>query len=374
MDNITPENSSTKVDLIEQLSKIVGERDVLPETLLEKCKDIKDWNQVLEHQKLLSKTLRKDISIQAALLDYLLSSELRAPEAHQFELSTAQKVQYSSIIDPLTGLFNDRHFQVIVDAELMKAKQFTLPLTLIILDMDNFGLYTALYGHETSDIALGETALVLKQSCRKEDMLFRLKKNRFSVTLLNITREGAHSLGERIRFNIEKHHFKGEDKLPTKKLTISGGIAIYPYDGKNSYTLITASEEALITAKQSGKNRILEYSVKRRKTPRVIFETEAKYQIEARKDIKPHTVYTRNLSESGVLITAPSDISLGGLIILNIKLPDGNIIKPKGEAVRISRKEGERTINIAIKFTDILPVDLMVMRNFIEKEISKGTS
>lgn len=363
-------NPSTSTDIVDQLSKIVGERDIIPETLVEKCKDIKDWNLILEHQKLLKETLHRDISIQSALLDYLLSAELRVPGAKQIELPTAQKVPYTSIIDPLTGLYNDRHFQVIVDAELKRAKQFTLPLTLIILDLDNFGMYTALYGHETGDIALNETAIVLKKGSRKEDMLFRLQKNRFAVILLNISREGAHRLGERLREGIESHHFKGEDKLPSKKLTISGGIAVYPDDGKNSQTLIMAAEEALVTAKQSGKNRVLEYSIKRRKTPRIDIGLEAKYQIEGRKDIKPISVYTKNMSESGALVSAPNDLPLGGNIILSFKLPNGNIIKAKGETVRISRKESMNEMNIAIKFKDIAPVDLMNLRNFIEQELT----
>lgn len=363
-----PDNTPSSTDIIDQLSKIVGERDIIPETLLEKCKDIKDWNLILAHQKLLKEALHRDISIQSALLDYLLSAELRAPGAKQIELPTAQKVPYTSIIDPLTGLYNDRHFQVIVEAELKRAKQYELPLTLLMLDLDNFGMYTALYGHETGDIALNEAAIVLRKSSRKEDMSFWLKKNRFAILLLNISREGAHRMGERMRGNIEDHHFKGEDKLPAKKLTTSGGIAIYPDDGKNSQTLIIAAEEALITAKQSGRNRVLEYSVKRRKTPRIDIEIEGRYQIDGRKDIKPIPVYTKNISESGALISAPNDLPLGGIIILSFKLPGGDMIKLKGETVRISRKEESKKMNIAIKFKDIAPVELMHLRNFIEQE------
>lgn len=366
-----PNTNPTPTDIVDLLSKIVGEKDIIPEALLEKCKEIKDWNSILEHQKLLKETLHRDISIQSALLDYLLSIEYRHEEAKQIELPPAEKVPYTSIIDPLTGLYNDRYFQVILDAELKRAKQYDLPLTLLMLDIDNFGMYTALFGHETGDIALNEAAVVLKKNSRKEDMLFRLRKNRFAIVLLNISRESAHRFGERLREAIEAHHFKGEDKLPTKKLTVSGGIAIYPDDGKNSTTLIMAAEEALITAKQSGKNRILEYSIKRRKTPRIDIEIEGRYQIEGRKDIKPQLIRTKNISESGCLVTASNDIPIGGRIILNLKLPNGNIIKPKGEIVRISRKETSRDISIAIRFSDIVPVDLMNLRNFIEKELTK---
>lgn len=364
-----PSPSSTKI--IDQLSKVVGERDILPDILLGRLKDIKDWNLILEHQKLLSQSLHRDISIRAALLDYLLSTEFMASETHRVELPATQKVTYTSIIDPLTGLYNDRHFQLLTEAELKRAKHYEFPLTMIIIDADNFGVYTALYGHETGEIALKEISLALKNSCRKEDMIFRLRKNKFALLLLNIAREGAHRLAERLRENIEKFHFKGEEKMPAKKLTISGGIAVYPEDGKNSHTLITAAEEALSTAKQSGKNRILEYSVKRRKTPRIELTIDAKYQVEGRKDIKPQTVHIKNISESGMLLTAIKDLPLGGSVILGFKLPNGVLIKVKGETARISRKEGANEISAAIKFSDISQLDLTHLRDYIQETLRK---
>jgi diguanylate cyclase (GGDEF)-like protein len=358
--------------MVNQISKVIAEREIIPEALLEKCKDIKDWNVILEHQKFLKESTHRDISIQSALLDYILNTAERTSEGKGMELSAAQRTSYSSIIDPVTGLYNSKYFNLILEAELKKAKQYSLSLTLMILDLDNFGNYTALYGHETGDIALNETAVVLKKNCRKEDMIFRLQKNRFAIILLNISREESHKLGERLRINIEQHQFKGADKLPHKRITISGGIAIYPDDGRNSQTLIIAAEEALNTAKQSGKNRILEYSIKRRKSPRINIEIPGKYQIEGRNDLKPQSISLKNISESGVLITAPSDIPLGGTNILTFKLPTGYMIKVKGETVRISKKEGERQMSIAIKFTEITSLDLLSIRNFIEQQLLKS--
>jgi diguanylate cyclase (GGDEF)-like protein len=363
---------SNNLSTIDQISKIIGERESIPENLLEKCKGITDWNVIVEHQKLLKEALKRDITIQAALLDYILSKGSRIEEDKPLEISTIQKTAYTSIIDPITGLYNNKYFNIIVEAELKKAKQYSLPLTIMMLDMDNFGNYMALYGHEMGDVALNEVSIVFKNNCRKEDMIFRLQKNRFAILLLNISREGSHKFAERLRVNIEEHNFKGADKLPLKKITISGGIAVYPDDGKNSQTLIIASEEALNTAKQSGRNRILEYSIKRRQTPRISIEIEGKYQIEGRKDLKPQLVTIKNISESGILIAGPNDLPLGGIIVLTFKLPVGSLIKIKGEAVRISRKEGEKQITIALKFTDILPLDLLNLRTFIEQQLTKS--
>ncbi len=81
--------------------------------------------------------------------------------------------------------------------------------------------------------------------------------------------------------------------------------------------------------------------------------------------------HTKNISESGALISGPADLPLGGRIILHLKMPAGNIIKTKGAIVRVSKKEGAKETTIAVKFSDIAPVDLMNLRNFIEQELNK---
>jgi len=371
MENIHPEQSLSNDDLIDILSKIIGDRDVSPDTLADKCKIIKDWNLLLEHQKLLRNSLRREISLQTTVLDYILSAQYKQHDSRAINISISKKVSYSSIIDQVTGLYNDKHFQLLIDAALKRVKTFGMPLAVIFLDLDNFSMYTTMFGQEAGDIALSETAIILRKYCRKEDLIFRIRKNRFAIILLSIPKESAHTLGERLRANVAEYHFKGEDKIPPKKITISGGIALFPDDGKNSNTLMLAAEEALNTAKQSGKNRVLEYSMKRRQSPRVRLNVEAKYQIDGRKDIKPFTVNAKNISESGLLLNTHQELPLGGVIVLTLKLPTGNSIKLKGLAVRISKRESDKETNIAVKFIDVSPVDSMALKLFVEKELSK---
>lgn len=362
-------DTSSSSKIIDELAKIVGEREIIPEVILEKIKDIKDWNTILEHQKLLSKNLGREIPLQATILDYIVSNGLKSGQARPLELPANKKVLYTSIIDPLTGLYNERHFQTITEAELKRAKQFHTTLTIITLDADSFSTYTNLYGQETANVALKELAFIIKKSCRQEDILFRLRHNRFILLLLNISREGSRRVGERIRHNVAKFRFSGEDKLPAKKITVSGGIAIYPDDGKNSHTLITAAEEALATAKQSGKNRILEFSTKRRQAPRIELTIEAKYRIHGRKDIKPQGVYIKNISESGALVRGKPGLPLGNNIILSFKLPNGTAITVKGETVRIARKESVKEVAVAIKFNTISPQESAQLKEYIKKHL-----
>ncbi len=360
-------NSSAKI--IDELSKVVGERELIPEVIMDKLKGIKDWDTILEHQKLLSENLHREISLQTAILDYILSSGLRLSKGSGLEVPTSKKVLYTSIIDPLTGLYNERHFQTITEAELKRAKHFNTTLTIIFLDIDNFGIYTGLYGHETSSISLKQMAFIIRKSCRQEDLLFRLRKNRFLLLLLNISREGARRVAERVRKNVHDTRFRGEEKIPSKKLTVSGGMAIYPDDGKNSHTLITAAEEALSTAKESGRNRILEYSAKRRKAPRIKLLVDAKYRIEGRKDIKPQLVSIQNLSESGALVLGKSDLPLGNNISLGFKLPSGQSIKATGETVRISRRESINEVSVAIKFNTMAAKEATNLKEFIRSNL-----
>lgn len=360
-------SSSSKI--IEELSYVVGEREIIPEVMLSKLKSIKDWSTITEHQKLLSRKLRRDISIHDTIIDYLLSTRFKITKSNSLDVPSSKKVFYSSIIDPITGLYNDRHFELIAEAEIKRAKQSQSTLAISVYEIDDFDTYSTFFGKETAEIALKDMALIIKKNCRKEDILFHDKKDRFVLLLLNIPREGSHRVGERIRKNVETFRFSGEEKLSSKKLTVSGGIAIYPDDGKNSQTLINAAEEAMATAKESGSNRILEFSAKRRKAPRINVEIDAKYEIEGRKDIKPQIVILKNFSESGALVVANQGLPLGNNIILSFKLPKRLSVKVKGETVRIATKESFDKMSVAIKFTDIKPQLLTDLRKYIKEAL-----
>jgi diguanylate cyclase (GGDEF)-like protein len=156
--------------------------------------------------------------------------------------------------DSLTGLWNHGYFQFLLQEELEKAKATHTPLSLIMLDIDDFKVYNDSLGHQTGDKILIELAAVLKNKSRKMDLVCRYGGEEFTIILPQTDKKEAFLLAERIRQDIEKHHFIHEEILPLKKLTMSLGLTSFPEDGSSSSEIIAASDKALYQAKQQGKN------------------------------------------------------------------------------------------------------------------------
>jgi len=156
--------------------------------------------------------------------------------------------------DSLTNLWNHGYFQYLLQEESEKAKATRTPLSLIMLDIDNFKIYNDSFGHQAGDKTLIELAVLLKNKSRKMDLVCRYGGEEFTVILPQTDKNEAFLLAERIRQDIEKHRFIHEEILPSKKFTVSLGLASSPEDGSSPSELIAASDKALYQAKQKGKN------------------------------------------------------------------------------------------------------------------------
>ncbi|MCM8795853.1 MAG: sensor domain-containing diguanylate cyclase [Candidatus Omnitrophica bacterium] len=166
---------------------------------------------------------------------------------------------YSSHTDHLTDLWNHGYFQYLLQTELEKAKANNQPLSLIMLDMDDFKVYNDKFGHQAGDRLLKELATLLKAQSRKMDFVCRYGGEEFTIILPQTTKKEAFLLAERLRENIKDHPFTHEEILPAKRLTVSLGVATFPEDGNSPSELISASDKALYQAKQKGKNTTVVY-------------------------------------------------------------------------------------------------------------------
>lgn len=156
--------------------------------------------------------------------------------------------------DHLTDLWNHGYFQYILQAELEKAKATKIPLSLIMLDLDDFKIYNDTLGHQAGDKILKELAMVLKNQSRKMNYVCRYGGEEFTVILPETDKKEAFVIAERLREDIKNHPFVQEEILPTKKLTVSLGVATFPEDGISPSELISFSDKALYQAKNKGKN------------------------------------------------------------------------------------------------------------------------
>ncbi|MFA5089537.1 MAG: diguanylate cyclase [Candidatus Omnitrophota bacterium] len=156
--------------------------------------------------------------------------------------------------DPLTDLWNHGYFQYLLQIELEKAKAIRLPLSLILLDIDDFKVYNDTLGHQSGDKILHELSMLMKNQSRKMDFVCRYGGEELSIILPQSDKNESYVIAERLRQDIERHNFFQEEILPNKKLTVSIGISTYPVDGESPSALISSADKALYEAKRKGKN------------------------------------------------------------------------------------------------------------------------
>jgi diguanylate cyclase (GGDEF)-like protein len=156
--------------------------------------------------------------------------------------------------DYLTDLWNHGYFQYMLQTELEKAKATQTPLSLIMLDIDDFKIYNDILGHQAGDTILKELSVALKEQSRKMDYVCRYGGEEFTIVLPQTEKKEAFLIAERLRMDIAKHKFIREEILPNKKLTVSLGLACFPEDGRSPSELISSCDKALYQAKHKGKN------------------------------------------------------------------------------------------------------------------------
>jgi diguanylate cyclase (GGDEF)-like protein len=165
-----------------------------------------------------------------------------------------EKTVMQANTDSLTGLWNHGYFQYLLQAELEKAIATKLPLSLIMLDIDDFKIYNDILGHQAGDTILKDLADFLKNRSRKMDWVCRYGGEEFTIILPQTDKKEAFANAERLRIDIEKQSFMHVEVLPQKKLTISLGVACFPEHGLTPSDLISSSDRLLYQAKHMGKN------------------------------------------------------------------------------------------------------------------------
>ncbi len=182
-------------------------------------------------------------------------------------------LQKLAITDELTGLYNGRYFRHYLNRIVDKARAMRFPVTLLLFDIDNFKRYNDLFGHGVGDEILRQTASLMKRCVRDHDLVAHISGDEFAVVFWE--KEGPRQprdpnagppgrppqtpvqILERFRRLLSSQTFNGLGPAGQGTLTISGGLAVYPYDAHNVSDLISAADKALMfKAKKSGKNSI----------------------------------------------------------------------------------------------------------------------
>jgi diguanylate cyclase (GGDEF)-like protein len=165
------------------------------------------------------------------------------------------QVEQQAITDPLTGLANRRQFFDTLEREFERAQRFGTPLSLIMLDIDNFKQMNDVRGHLAGDAVLHGTAGTIEGLIREIDLAARYGGEEFGVLLPQTNLEGAKNLAERLREAVSLRVVMfGEDQI--NGVTASFGVASGPRTNADHLDLVARADAALYRAKRAGKNRV----------------------------------------------------------------------------------------------------------------------
>jgi diguanylate cyclase (GGDEF)-like protein len=160
------------------------------------------------------------------------------------------EVERASITDSLTGLFNRRRLDQAFEHELGRALRYSVPLSVIIGDIDHFKQVNDTHGHQIGDQVLQAVAEILRHGVRSVDTVGRWGGEEFIIICPDTDLEGAHALADKLRISIEATILPGDIRNTT-----SFGVAEYRC-GETVKELVSRADSALYRAKLGGRNRV----------------------------------------------------------------------------------------------------------------------
>lgn len=170
---------------------------------------------------------------------------------------TGQLLESSVSLDDLTGLCNRRYFAQWFETEIRRARNYLIPLSIFLFDIDHFKQVNDTYGHHSGDMVLRKLAEVVRRNTRSSDLVSRYGGEEFAVVMTSANREQALSYADNLREIIASTGIKIPGLDHPLRITISGGVATFPADGETTTELINAADQALYGAKRNGRNEIL---------------------------------------------------------------------------------------------------------------------
>jgi diguanylate cyclase (GGDEF)-like protein len=159
-------------------------------------------------------------------------------------------------IDPLTGLYNRRAMQSEFERQFKAVRRYSRPLSIIMMDIDNFKNYNDNNGHQAGDRLLSTMGSILLKGVREVDIAARYGGEEFLLILPETPLVGATIVAKRLEREIAETEFKFADKQPLGFISVSQGVATFMPGTENPAQLIKSADVALYAAKDAGRNTI----------------------------------------------------------------------------------------------------------------------
>ena len=185
-------------------------------------------------------------------------AEIIGYTAIRHDITDKKKVEYLSITDELTQLYNRRYFNSKVEEEISRAKRENYYISFMMLDLDYFKKYNDTYGHQAGDLALQQVSKVLKENTKRaSDFAFRLGGEEFGIIFSLEDKDKSIDFANLIKNEIENLKIEHETSPVSSYITASIGLIVKKGAFVlGSHNLYKEADEALYEAKASGRNQI----------------------------------------------------------------------------------------------------------------------
>ncbi|HZW81266.1 MAG TPA: diguanylate cyclase [Candidatus Deferrimicrobiaceae bacterium] len=166
-----------------------------------------------------------------------------------------EALRMQSVRDSLTGLYNRRYLEEVLDREIRRAGRAGQSMGILMLDLDHFKRFNDTYGHDAGDAVLRETAAFLLKNVRAEDFVCRYGGEEFVVILPTADVEGSRARGEKLRSKMRELSIMHQGKS-LGMVTLSVGVAAFPAHGMSPKELMASADGALYEAKRGGRDQV----------------------------------------------------------------------------------------------------------------------
>jgi len=143
-----------------------------------------------------------------------------------------------------------------LDHEIRRAERYGSQISLLFLDVDHFKKVNDTHGHHAGDVVIKKMAEIVKENTRGSDLVARFGGDEFIVLITSTTEEQAVSYAEKLREMVSAADIAIPGTEVPVRITVSGGLAMFPTHGQSTAELFRAADDALYESKQEGRNRI----------------------------------------------------------------------------------------------------------------------
>ena len=160
-------------------------------------------------------------------------------------------------VDQLTGVANRLYFQQRFESEIRRTGNYRQALALFMFDIDKFKSINDTHGHHAGDVVIKKMAEIVKKNTRGSDLVGRYGGDEFIVLITSTTEKQAITFAEKLREIVSATDIAIPGTEVPVRITVSGGLAMFPSHGQSTTELFRAADDALFESKRQGRNRVL---------------------------------------------------------------------------------------------------------------------